>query len=224
MGSSTTPSVGHEYNRLRRGRSSLTSCFYTGGLNCRCRDQQFLAKQQGKGRFSFQWHRFPFLHAHWKLTSMKFYGSSNKQKNVISLGDQIQQYSRVSSSLMATMGPLATQKFLSKSLFFISTGSNDIFGNYHSNSSLSKQDFITTLGFAYETNLKALLNLGARKFGIISVAPVGCCPSQRISNATGGCLEELNDHARAFHAMLASLLSKLSSQYEGMKYSETHMK
>jgi hypothetical protein len=38
-------------------------------------------------------------------------------------------------------------------------------------------------------------------------------------HATGGCLEELNDHARAFHAMLASLLSKLSSQYEGMKYS-----
>ena len=67
--------------------------------------------------------------------------------------------------------------------------------------------------------LQALLNLGARKFGIISVAPVGCCPSQRISNATGGCLEDLNDHARAFHAVLASLLLKLSSQYGGMKYS-----
>ena len=65
---------------------------------------------------------------------------------------------------------------------------------------------------------QGLLNLGARKFGIISVPPIGCCPSQRIYNATGGCLEELNDHARAFHAMLDSLLCKLSSEFEGMEY------
>ncbi len=182
------------------------------------------------------------------------------QKNVIPLAEQIQQFSTVQSSLMATMGHAATEKFLSKSLVFISIGSNDIFGYYHSKSSLPKQDFMSALGLTYENHLKVtflslshthtpthcnlvwyftwiifyrswfqknkvctwtdimliwqgLLNLGARKFGIISVPPIGRCPSQRIYNATGGCLEELNDHARAFHAMLDSLLYKLSSAH-----------
>ncbi|KAK9987624.1 hypothetical protein SO802_027863 [Lithocarpus litseifolius] len=115
------------------------------------------------------------------LTFMKFgkentpfYALSKYQNNVIPLAEQIQQFPTVQSSLMATMGHAATEKFLSKSLFFISIGSNDIFGYYHSKSSLSKQDFM-------------------------------------------GCLEELNDHARAIHAMLDSLLCKLSSEFEGME-------
>ena len=49
--------------------------------------------------------------------------------------------------------------------------------------------------------------------------PIGCCPSHRIYNATGGCLEEWNDQARAFHATVDSLLRNLSLEFEGMKYS-----
>ncbi|KAL4616377.1 hypothetical protein ACB092_07G195600 [Castanea dentata] len=96
----------------------------------------------------------------------------------------------IQNDLMGTMGQAAMEKFLSKSLIFISIGSNDIFAYYHSNSSLSKQDFMSNLVLTYENHLKDLLNLGARKFGLISVPPI----------------EELNDQARAFHAT-------------GMKYS-----
>ena len=95
-----------------------------------------------------------------QLTFMKFgkentpfYALSKYQKNVIPLAEQIQQFPTVQSSLMATMGHAATEKFLSKSLFFISIGSNDIFGYYHSKSSLSKQDFMFTLGLTYENHL-----------------------------------------------------------------------
>ncbi|KAK9987628.1 hypothetical protein SO802_027867 [Lithocarpus litseifolius] len=136
--------------------------------------------------------------------------SSKNQKNVISLAVQILQFATVQNDLMGTMGQAAMEKFLSKSLFFISIGSNDIFAYYHSNSSLSKQDFMFNVVLTYEKHLKDLLNLGARKFGIISVPPIGCCPSHRIYNATGGCLEELNDQARAFHATVDSLLCNLS--------------
>lgn len=61
--------------------------------------------------------------------------------------------------------------------------------------------------------------LGASKFGIISVPPIGCCPSQRVANKTVGCMEELNELARFFHAELTAILKKLSSQYEGYLYS-----
>ncbi|XP_044507144.1 GDSL esterase/lipase At5g55050-like [Mangifera indica] len=143
----------------------------------------------------------------------------NNQKNVVPLSEQIEQFFNVHGKLMAAIGPAGTENFLSKSLFFISTGSNDIFTYYHSTSTLPKQEFISTLALAYENYLRALLNLGARKFGIISVPPIGCCPSQRIYNATGGCLEELNEYARAFHVSMETLMCKLSSEYKDMKYS-----
>ncbi|KAI6700994.1 hypothetical protein NL676_015318 [Syzygium grande] len=64
-----------------------------------------------------------------------------------------------------------------------------------------------------------LMALGARKFGIISVPPIGCCPSQRVLSGTGECLEVLNELALAFHSELGAVLKKLSSEYESMKYS-----
>lgn len=67
--------------------------------------------------------------------------------------------------------------------------------------------------------MQTLLNLGARKLGIISIAPIGCCPAQRLFNATGGCIEELNDHAKAFHSKLDVLMNKLSAEFQGLKYS-----
>lgn len=67
--------------------------------------------------------------------------------------------------------------------------------------------------------LKSLYNLGARKFGIIGVPPVGCCPSQRIHNITRGCFEIENTFALAFHSSLDTLLKKLSCKLSGMKYS-----
>ena len=83
-----------------------------------------------------------------------FYALSKYQKNVIPLAEQIQRFPTVRSSLMATMGQAATEKFLSKSLFFISIGSNDVLGYYHSKSYLPKQDFMFTLGLTYENHLK----------------------------------------------------------------------
>ncbi|KAG7975698.1 hypothetical protein I3843_06G112500 [Carya illinoinensis] len=126
------------------------------------------------------------------------------KQNVIPLTEQIQQFASVRNSLMAAI-----------SLFFISIGSNDIFEYYHSNNKLSKERFLANLGFAYENQLKALLELGARKFGIISFPSIGCCPSQRLYSPNGDCLEELNDHARDFQ----SILCRLSEEYQGMKYS-----
>lgn len=67
--------------------------------------------------------------------------------------------------------------------------------------------------------MQNLISLGARKFGIASVPPVGCCPSQRLyTGSNGDCLEELNDHARAFFSTLDSLMRNISSEYKDIKY------
>ncbi|KAK2665663.1 hypothetical protein Ddye_004237 [Dipteronia dyeriana] len=49
-------------------------------------------------------------------------------KDIVALREQIQPFHRVHGNLMDTMGPSRTENLLSKSSFFTSTASNDIFG------------------------------------------------------------------------------------------------
>ncbi|KAJ6403032.1 hypothetical protein OIU84_015029 [Salix udensis] len=51
------------------------------------------------------------------------------------------------------------------------------------------------------------------------VLSVGCCPTQRVFNESGGCLEGLNDLALEFHSTIDALLMKLGSEYTDRKYS-----
>lgn len=66
---------------------------------------------------------------------------------------------------------------------------------------------------------QALFTLGARKFGIVDVPPIGCCPYPRSLNPTGGCLDILNELSLGFNKAVHSLMLNLSSTLEGMKYS-----
>uniref|UniRef100_A0A7N0ZR82 GDSL esterase/lipase n=1 Tax=Kalanchoe fedtschenkoi TaxID=63787 RepID=A0A7N0ZR82_KALFE len=146
-------------------------------------------------------------------------GSTGRLEKVMTLGEQVEQLGLVKSQLEEKMGEDSAAEFLAQSIFFVSTGSNDLFAYHYSNRSLPKDDFILNLGLAYEDHLKNLISIGARKFGIIGVAPIGCCPSQRAQSATGGCLEDLNDSAQAFYSNIDSTLQRLSSDYPGLKYS-----
>ncbi|KAF9621477.1 hypothetical protein IFM89_021781 [Coptis chinensis] len=71
--------------------------------------------------------------------------------------------------------------------------------------------------------LLKLYSLGARKFGVISVPPIGCCPGQKFYNYvfTGetGCLEGMNEQARLFYSTIQIMLQQLSSELIEMKYS-----
>lgn len=68
--------------------------------------------------------------------------------------------------------------------------------------------------------MQDLYRLGARKFGIISVPPIGCCPVARAaSNDSSVCVDGLNKLAQAFFQQTQDLLHTLSSELKGMKYS-----
>ncbi|XP_073146904.1 GDSL esterase/lipase At5g55050-like [Henckelia pumila] len=143
---------------------------------------------------------------------------------VVPLSDQISQFSTVRDNLTALIGSDATDTLLSKSLFFISIGSNDVFGYFKTNSTMPPDQFISILVSSYSDHITTLYNLGARKFGIISIPPVGCCPSirviQKVINGVDGCFDPMNDLALAFHSALDTLLAgNLSTGLPGFKYS-----
>ncbi|GAA0142027.1 lipase [Lithospermum erythrorhizon] len=145
--------------------------------------------------------------------------STGSTLGVLPLYKQILQLVEVYGDLEARLGRHTTKTLLGKSLFFITTGSNDIFGYFATNTTVSVDEYIDTLIDSYDTYIRSLYGIGARKFGIISVPPVGCCPSQRIISPTGDCFEPANQMAQLFHSKLVKLLCKLSSQLQDLRYS-----
>ncbi|KAE8724727.1 GDSL esterase/lipase [Hibiscus syriacus] len=75
---------------------------------------------------------------------------------VVTMGQQVYQFSMVYNDLLAIKGQPETEEFLSKSLFFISVGSNDIMGNYHSTYPIPKEQFIPELALVYEKHLRVI--------------------------------------------------------------------
>ncbi|XP_047334809.1 GDSL esterase/lipase At5g55050 [Impatiens glandulifera] len=133
---------------------------------------------------------------------------------------QVGYFGVVYQDLVKQMGSNATQQHLSKALFTIIIGSNDIFG-YSGDvaKNMSPQQYVDKMNSDFEGLLKRLYGLGARKFIIAGVGKVGCCPAQRVQNNTGGCLEGHNTMALQFNQGLKSMLQNLKSQLTDINYS-----
>lgn len=75
------------------------------------------------------------------------------QQSVVPISQQISQFSVVKANLTALLSPGAAEAMLSKSLFFISIGSNDIFAYFASSSTMPKDQFIGLLISAYSDHI-----------------------------------------------------------------------
>ncbi|XP_030524033.1 GDSL esterase/lipase At1g33811-like [Rhodamnia argentea] len=147
----------------------------------------------------------------------------NVQGYVVSMEQQVALFEVVQAVITLQPGHHASAEFFAKSLFFMSVGSNDIFDHHDYNeTTVSQPELMAALQSNYTAQLTALYDLGAWKFGIVSVPPIGCCPYARLQNLKAnrsGCFAELNNYARSFHSMISALLQNLSSQLQGMVYS-----
>ncbi|CAN6181584.1 unnamed protein product [Urochloa humidicola] len=138
----------------------------------------------------------------------------------IPLLQQVRLFESTKAEMEAAVSPQAVSNLLSKSFFLVSIGSNDLFALLRAqakqNRSTTPSDvaFYGSLISNYSAAITDLYKLGARKFGIINVGPVGCVPRVRVLNATGGCDDGINQVAAGFDVELQSLLAGLA---EGKK-------
>ncbi|KAI4331899.1 hypothetical protein L6164_016847 [Bauhinia variegata] len=143
---------------------------------------------------------------------------------VVSLGEQVQQFALVHGNISEILGQAKAASYFSRALFLFSTGSNDLF-DYSRNESgsirLGKEEYLTYMQQNFYVQIRKLYNLGARRFGIVSIPPLGCCPAIRALNRSNGgkCVVELNDFAYAFYQATESLLKRLSFELKDFKYS-----
>jgi len=143
---------------------------------------------------------------------------------VIPMSVQLEHFSGVVDRMVKLSGQRKTAALLRKSIFFISTGSNDMF-EYSASFRADDDDeaFLGALVDAYKHYIMSLYEMGARKFSVISIPPLGCIPSQRLRRlkqlGTQGCFDPLNDLSLSSYPMLAGMLQQLSDQLPGMAYS-----
>ncbi|KAF4377664.1 GDSL esterase/lipase At4g16230-like [Cannabis sativa] len=150
-------------------------------------------------------------------------------KKVVPFSEQVRQFGTIRKAYKKILGGVAAQKRLSYSLFLISVGSNDLFEHFILNFTRQsdpklQQAFINSLLTSYENHLRTLLKLGAKRLGVVSLGPIGCCPILRAKNKIGNgqCFEAVNQYARAFNLGIEALLHKLSSDKSlHMKYTIT---
>ncbi|KAI3855103.1 hypothetical protein MKX03_018497 [Papaver bracteatum] len=145
-------------------------------------------------------------------------------KQSISLNEQITYFRTVHGELMQQLGTVQAQTYLEKSVFLIAIGSNDILDKFQGvDLILGKKpvdnQFINSLIVILKSKLKTIYNLGARKFAVVGVGLVGCCPKLRSNNPAGECNEQANHWSVEYNKAVKSVLQELKEELTDIHYS-----
>ncbi|KAM3362965.1 GDSL esterase/lipase [Capsicum galapagoense] len=139
--------------------------------------------------------------------------------NVVSLTRQIEQFQTVRGNITEILGDVKASKLIANAFYLISVGSNDFFDQFRYNYNISAAELIFDLTDTFANQLQNLYNLGARKFGIFGIPPIGCCPAIRAVTPGGACNETLNSYAQIFYNATFNLLQHFSSANPEMNFS-----
>ncbi|CAJ1964095.1 unnamed protein product [Sphenostylis stenocarpa] len=139
----------------------------------------------------------------------------------IPLPKQVDYYSQVHEKLTQQIGASTLEKHLSKSIFIVVIGGNDIFGYFDSQDLRKKntpQQYADSMASTLKVQLQRLYNNGAKKFEIAGVGAIGCCPAYRLKNKTE-CVSEANYLSAKYNEALQSMLKKWQLEKRDISYS-----
>eukprot|EP00250_Pteridium_aquilinum_P017533 c23677_g2_i1 orf=22-1215(-) len=136
----------------------------------------------------------------------------------LSFNKQIENFKNTKQELtMLLGGEAATSEYLSKSVFTIVFGSNDYLNNYLINSTgFSQQyapnDYRVLVAEMFAKQLVTLYELGARRFVVAGVGPLGCIPNVLATKSKDGlCVGYINQLVQGFNAEVLQLVNELNA-------------
>ncbi|KAI3945538.1 hypothetical protein MKW92_048998 [Papaver armeniacum] len=110
------------------------------------------------------------------------------------------------------------KSILSESVYLVVAGSDDLANTYYLSRLRNNYDipaYTDLMVQGASSFIQRLYDMGARRIGVFSAAPIGCLPSQR--TLAGGkarnCVENYNEAAQLFNSKLSSALDKLTSGF-----------
>ncbi|KAJ0264034.1 hypothetical protein HA466_0024570 [Hirschfeldia incana] len=112
-----------------------------------------------------------------------------------------------------------SEDYIEKSLFMIYIGTEDYLNFTKTNPTAdasAQQAFVTSVTNKLKTDIGLLYSLGASKFAVPMLAPLGCLPIVRQEYKTGNdCYEPLNDLAKQHNEKIGPLLNEYAKKPNG---------
>ncbi|XP_059458058.1 GDSL esterase/lipase 2-like isoform X2 [Corylus avellana] len=113
---------------------------------------------------------------------------------VIDLNTQLKYFKNVETMLKRKVGETQAKKLLSRAVYLINIGGNDYLAPFTTNSSVlrsySPQEYVDMVIGNLTTVIKEIHKKGGRKFGFLSVAPLGFFPYTKALIAPGNSFKE----------------------------------
>ncbi|XP_062022709.1 GDSL esterase/lipase At1g71250-like [Rosa rugosa] len=145
---------------------------------------------------------------------------------VMSLNEQIRNFEEVTlPELKTQLGLGCSTSFessIDKYLFVVGTGGNDYSFNYFlaNPHNVSLQVFTANLTSSLSTKLKKLHSLGARKFVVMSINPLGCSPMamnmMKLPTVTRNrCVQGMNRAVHLFNSRFKSMVDAIRAEMPG---------
>ncbi|OVA16892.1 Lipase [Macleaya cordata] len=147
--------------------------------------------------------------------------------DILALGVQINYFKKtVRNDLPKSFKtPQKLSKYLAKSIFVFSIGSNDYINNYlqpanyNSSKIYTPQQFGALLLDTLKQDLTTLYNLGARKFVVFELGPIGCIPALvNIVKPNTSCVEDVNNLIKIYNTGIPHMIQQLSSSFHGSTF------
>ncbi|KAK8607445.1 hypothetical protein V6N13_053180 [Hibiscus sabdariffa] len=142
---------------------------------------------------------------------------SAETANVITMSEQLELFKECIKKIEAAVGEERTATIVSKAIYIVCTGSNDVSNTYfllpirRSHYDINAYSDLVA-GYASQF-LQDLYGLGARRIGLLGLPPIGCVPSQRTlgGGKNRDCYEAENQLATAYNAKLSGLIDNLKT-------------
>jgi phospholipase/lecithinase/hemolysin len=149
--------------------------------------------------------------------------------STIPLSKEVKYFGATKAKMVAAVGPNTVNPVISRSIFLIGMGNNDLYVFAASERARNRSDadqrkdaaaaLYSSLISNYSAAVTELYSLGARKFAVINVWLLGCVPGERVLSPTGACSGILNEVVAGFNKALGSLLVDLAARLPGLVYS-----
>ncbi|KAF5183578.1 GDSL esterase/lipase [Thalictrum thalictroides] len=147
------------------------------------------------------------------------FSSGSELGQHISLTQQMQQVADTFQQFTINLGEAAATDLISKSVFYLSIGSNDYIHYYLRNVSRVQTlylpwSFNQLLVTTVKQELKNLYNANVRRMVVMGLAPIGCAPHYlwQYNSKNGECVKEINDMVMEFNFAMRYMVQQLGQE------------
>ncbi|CAI9088357.1 OLC1v1022666C2 [Oldenlandia corymbosa var. corymbosa] len=141
----------------------------------------------------------------------------------LSLPKQVDYFTTLQARLVQHLGAAGAEQHLSKSLFVVVIGSNDVFAYFDNNNknklkNVTPDQYVDEMIAILQGLMKQLHSLGARKFVMVGLGSLGCTPAQRFKSNTEDCNSDMNNMAIKYNNKLTAMMAGLQSNFNDINY------